>query len=271
MRDRGDRGGPFDEGERRMTSTVVKAKLRDILSFRALFLQESNFQIRYDACHERGWTDSYLLMIDGVPVGYGSIKGQEIKDRDTVFEFFVIPSFRKMSSSLFRELLVTSGAPLIECQSNDLPLASLLFEFATAISSDTVLLGDHVATRRVIPGASVRRRTKADRPFEHSVEPVGDYVLDVNGEIVATAGFLLHYNMPFADLYMEVREDCRGRGFASFLLQEVKKECYLAGRVPAARCGLGNAASRGALINAGLRVSGFMLKGEASRLRHTES
>ncbi|MGH7540453.1 MAG: GNAT family N-acetyltransferase, partial [Gemmatimonadota bacterium] len=95
------------------------------------------------------------------------------------------------------------------------------------------------------------------------VEPVGDYVVVSGGHVVATGGFLLHYNMPFADLYMEVREDCRRRGLATFLLQELKKECYLAGRVPAARCGLRNLASRGALTKAGLRACGFMLMGTA--------
>jgi hypothetical protein len=55
--------------------TAHNATLQDIQSFRALFLQETNFQIRYDACHARGWTDSYLLKIDDVAVGYGSIKG----------------------------------------------------------------------------------------------------------------------------------------------------------------------------------------------------
>ena len=63
------------------------------------------------------------------------------------------------------------------------------------------------------------------------------------------------------DLYTEVREDCCGRGLGSFLLQELKKECYLAGRVPAARTGLENTASRATLIKAGLRVCGFMLTG----------
>ena len=76
-----------------MTAQGVKAKLQDIQSFRALFLQETNFQIRYDACHERGWTDSYLLKIDDVAVGYGSIKGQQRADRDTIFEFYVIRPF----------------------------------------------------------------------------------------------------------------------------------------------------------------------------------
>jgi GNAT superfamily N-acetyltransferase len=75
---------------------------------------------------------------------------------------------------------------------------------------------------------------------------------------------MLHYNLPFADLYMEVREDCRRCGIGSFLLQEVKRECYLAGRVPAARTSIGNFASRACLSKAGLRVSGFMLTGEIS-------
>ena len=72
---------------------VIKVPLAEIGSLRALFLQEANFQVRYNACHERGWTDSYLLTVDTVSVGYGAIKGQEIVDRDTVFEFYLIPAF----------------------------------------------------------------------------------------------------------------------------------------------------------------------------------
>ncbi len=40
-----------------------------IETLREQFLAETPFQIRYFACHERGWTDSYLLTLDGVPVG----------------------------------------------------------------------------------------------------------------------------------------------------------------------------------------------------------
>lgn len=250
-----------------MTVTAVRTKLKAIQPLRALYLQSTNFQIRYDACHERGWTDSYILTSDGAPVGYGSIMGRERTDRDTVFEFFVIPPYRKASSDLFRALLVASSATYIECQSNDVGLSALLFEFAKEISADVVLFEDHAVTRHVIPGAVVRRRQKRDRIFEHTTEPLGDYVLALEDEIVATGGFLLHYNPPFADLYMEVREDCRRRGFASFLLQEVKRECYLAGRVPAARCDVRNTASRGALTRAGLRACGFMLTGVVDSTR----
>ncbi len=245
-----------------MTIVVQKTELASILPLRALFLQESNFQVRYNACHERGWSDSYLLKLDDRGVGYGSIKGREIPDRDTLFEFFVIPPFRKHASDLFREFLNAARPQFIECQSNDRLLTAILFEFAHNISADTVLFEDHCVTNLAIPGAIVRRKRDADAIFPHGVEPVGEYVVELNSEIVATGGFMLHYNHPFADLYMEVREDHRRRGIASFLLQEVKRECYLAGRVPAARTGINNLGSRGALTKAGLRVAGFMLTGE---------
>jgi GNAT superfamily N-acetyltransferase len=135
------------------------------------------------------------------------------------------------------------------------------YEFGRDISADVVLFADHAVTGHVVPGAVVRRRRDDDQIFEHKLEPVGDFVVELGGEVVATGGFMLHYNMPFADLYMEVREDHRRRGLAGFLLQEVKKECYLAGRVPAARCDVRNPASRAALRKAGLCECGFMLTG----------
>src|SRR5437879_4598888 len=105
--------------------SLERVKLARIEPFRALFLHESNTQIRYDAYHERGWTDSYLLSNDGVPVGYGSVKGRDVEHRDTIFEFYVIPSHRSSARDFFRELLRASAATVIECQSNDLPLAAL--------------------------------------------------------------------------------------------------------------------------------------------------
>ena len=63
-------------------------------------------------------------------VGSGSIQGQQTKDRDTVFEYFVVQPLRKRSSELFRQLLAVSGAQFIECQSNDLLLSSMPYEFS---------------------------------------------------------------------------------------------------------------------------------------------
>jgi len=239
-----------------------KTNLQAILPLRNLFLQETNFQIRYNACHERGWTDSYLLTIDDVEVGYGSIKGQEITGRDTIFEFYLIPAHRKSAHLIFAELIAAAGARFIECQSNDLLLTSMLYEFAQDINADVVLFEDHFATEYIIPGVVFRPKRENDSIFEHKIEPVGEYVLELAGEVVATGGFMLHYNMPFADLYMEVSENFRKKGLGSFILQELKRACYLAGRVPAARCSIQNKASRAALIKAGLKECGFMLRGE---------
>jgi GNAT superfamily N-acetyltransferase len=244
-----------------VTAHAVKATLKHIQSLRGLFLHESSIQIRYDACHARGWTDSWLLTIDGVAVGYGAIRGQQPEGRDTIFEFYVIPPFRMHSRLLFTELVASSGVTHVECQSNDASLAPMLYQFTRDIASDVVLFDDHQVTRHEIAGAVVRLRRDGDRIFEHAVEPIGGYVLEIGAEIVASGGFMLHYNVPFADLFMEVRSDSRRRGFGSFLIQEVKQACYVAGRVPAARCRLRNMASRATLLKAGMRVCGSMLIG----------
>jgi GNAT superfamily N-acetyltransferase len=245
-----------------MGPKAIKATLREVEALRALYLHEMNTQIRFDSCHWRGWSDEYLLKIEDQAVGYGSIKGKDdLAGRDTVFEFYVIRPFRTSTRALFAALLEACGANHVQCQSNDLLLTPLLYEFARDINADVVLFEDHVVTQLEIPGAVARRRRHDDKPFEHTVEPLGDYVVAFEGEIVASGGFLTHYNPPFADLYMEVREDRRRRGFGALVLQEAKKACYLAGRVPAARTSVDNLGSRAALTKAGLRVSGFMRTG----------
>jgi GNAT superfamily N-acetyltransferase len=249
-----------------MKIEATKTTLKEILSLRNLFLQECNFQIRYNASHERGRTDSFLITAESTPIGYGSTKGNENPaERNTVFEFYIVPSFRRLSSGAFAKLLSISKASFIECQSNDTLLTSMLYEFGQNINANVFLFKDQTATSLHLNNVKFRKRDDDDIIFEHKLEPEGDYVLESNGEIVATGGFLLHYNLPFADLYMEVREDCRQQGLGSFLLQEVKKQCYLSGRVPAARCDIENIASRATLQKAGLTVAGFLLSGAVKR------
>jgi GNAT superfamily N-acetyltransferase len=249
----------------RSTLRAVRTDLTRIQPLRALFLGQANFQVRYHACHERGWTDAYALAVNGSDVGYGSVKGREIADRDTVFEFFVLPPFAGFASRLFGELLAASGATYIEAQSNDRLMSAMLFEFGRNINADMMLFEAHVQTNYTVPGAVFRRRREGDPVFAHAVEPVGDYVVEREGEIAATGGFLLHYNEPFADVFMEVAEPHRRRGIGTLLVQDVIKQCYLAGRVPAARCHLANAASRATLAKAGMRTCGFLLMGEAGQ------
>ena len=99
--DRTRRGGSVPPGAKyrnteaanmTLNARAVRTELADIQRLRSLYLQEMNTQIRYDACHSRGWTDSYLLYADDGCAGYGSIKGQQRQDRDTIFEFYVMPA-----------------------------------------------------------------------------------------------------------------------------------------------------------------------------------
>jgi GNAT superfamily N-acetyltransferase len=262
---------------------AVRTDLARIQRLRDLFLFECHCQVRYNACHERGWSDSYLLARDGQEVGYGAVKGEEhASPRDTVFEFYVVPPYRRHQGALFRELLSVCGATRLECQSNDPLLAPMLFEFCHGIRSDVVLFESRIcpsvrepgteAARRspatAAPGPSgavFRRRRDDDDLFQHEVVPTGDFVVQLEGAVVATGGWLLHYNPPFADLYMEVEASHRRRGIGAWLVHCLMTECYLAGRVPAARCNLSNAASRSTLTRAGMRTCGCMLVGEVRR------
>lgn len=248
-----------------MQITAQATTLDTILPFRQLFLQENNFQIRYNARHERGWTDSYLLSVDGVSVGYGSVAGQEVSERNTIFEFYVLPMYRSKSSALFKALIDSTQATLIECQSNDLQLSFMLYEFAQSIRSDVILFEDHVDTHFMMPDVIFRRTKEEDYNCGYKAKNMGAHVLEWKGEIVATGGYLLHYNIPFADLYMDVKENHRRKGLGTFIIQELKKECYRSGRVPAARCNIQNQASKATLLKAGLKVVGYMLLGKVRR------
>ena len=100
-----------------------------------------------------------------------------------------------------------------------------------------------------------------ERIFEHKVEPVGEWLLEVDGGIVATGGIATHYNPPYGDLFMEVDEPHRRRGYGSYLIQELKRVAYEMGKVPAARCNVANAASRATLQKAGLLPCARLLGG----------
>jgi hypothetical protein len=77
----------------------------------------------------------------------------------------------------------------------------------------------------------------------HHHEPVGDWVVESQGAVVATGGFYCHYNPPYGDIFTEVAEPARLQGFGSYLVQELKRACYEAGKKPAAGCNPGNLAS----------------------------
>ena len=89
-----------------------------------------------------------------------------------------------------------------------------------------------------------------------------EYILEHEAEIVATGSYVWNYNFPYIDMYYEVKEEYRRKGFGSLITQELKNEAYRMKRVPAARCNIKNNASKATLLKAGMKVCGYILIGE---------
>ncbi|HEY2583548.1 MAG TPA: GNAT family N-acetyltransferase [Mucilaginibacter sp.] len=241
-----------------MQLKINKANLEDVLELRAQFLQESNFQFIYNKCHENGWADTWLFEVDGEKAGYGSVWGADRRDaRDAIFEFYLPGPFRKLANLIFEEFCTVSGAKLIECQSNDSLLAWMLFEYALNINAEAILFEDDFQSNISVPGVTLSRNSETVETDNDS----GEYLLKSDGETAASGGFMLNYNKPYADIYMEVKQPFRQRGFGSLIVQELKKIIYQMGRVPAARCNINNSISKATLLKAGFKVCGAILKG----------
>ncbi len=249
-----------------MTIDVERVPLEAILPLRELYRRELGCQIVHDSLPGRGFGDLFRIRAEGRVAGYGFVMGYRDEPKDQIQEFYVLPAWRASALPMFRRLIAASGATRIEAQTNDVLLTLMLYDCATAtaITSDRIVFHDAITTQRPAPpGVTLRPVGEVDesRIFEHSMEPVGDWVLEREGVVVATGGFLTHYNPPYADLYMEVAEPYRRRGFGSYLVQELKRLCYESGLVPAARCGVDNAGSRATLQKAGLLPCARMLSG----------
>jgi GNAT superfamily N-acetyltransferase len=235
----------------------------ETLALRDLYRQEMNCQIIHDSWHKRNWVDSYLFRLNGQVVGYGLVGGVRADPKDVITEFYVLPIHRGAALPLFRRLVEVSQAKTIETQTNDILLTLMLYDCASRIERHAVLFHDAFTTTLAIPGALFRRVTEADkgRIFEHRGEPEGDWIIEAEGEIAATGGILFHYNVPYGDIYMEVAEPVRRRGYGSYLVQELKRACYEMGRIPAARCNASNDASRATLQKAGFLPCARLLVG----------
>jgi len=244
-----------------MNIEVSRVEVNDITPLRELYRQAMNCQIIHDAFTRRGFSDPYLLRVEGRIAGYGLVANRH--DPDTVDEFYLIPDYRAAALPIFRQLLEVSHATKIRAQSNDRLMLLMLYDCAANITSDTILFADAFTTHLTCPTGTLRPVTDADKAqiFEHKGEPVGDWMVESDGVPVATGGALFHYNPPYGDLYMEVDETHRRRGYGSYLIQELKRICYEMGKTPAARCNASNTASRKTLQKAGLLPCGRILVG----------
>lgn len=236
--------------------------LQDLAALHDLYRAEANCQIIRDSFWSRGLLDAWAVESNGRLAGYGAVANRYDKGR--LIEFYTLPEYRRYAAAMARGVIAGSGATHVEAQSNIPHMHILLHDCATEIQAETILFADAGVTHLASPpGAVFRRRSDMGNAplFEHRHEPEGDWVIEIEGEIAATGGFLTHYNRPYADLFMEVAEPWRCRGIGSYLIQEVKRVCYAAGHRPAARCGIANQASRSTLEKAGLMACGHLLAG----------
>lgn len=248
-----------------MKHVAKLSSAEDILPLRTRHREEMNCQIVHDSIHRRpGWTLSYLLELDGAPVGFGSVAiAGPWKNKPTVFEFYVLPQYRTQSFGLFEALLSAGGARFFEAQTNDTLITVMVHAYGSDVVSEKIVFCDSATTRSAPPGAVLRPVTSREEILEaiEQRQGGGEWLLELDGTAVGKGGILFHYNRPYGDIYMEINERFRKRGLGSYLVQELKRECYELGAVPAARCSPSNVASRRTLLRAGFVPFAHMLNG----------
>jgi GNAT superfamily N-acetyltransferase len=258
MRAPGDTGAP-------MTVHVSRADLATIADMREAYRREMACQIVHDSIHGRpGWTEEHAITVDGMPIGYGSVAvAGPWRNAPTLYEYYVVAAQRTRIFALFEHLLGACRSMLIETQSNDVLLTTMLHTFAVDVRSESILFADAEVTSYAPAGAAVR----AARPDDVGVlEAAGldrdaTWVVTFDGGIAGAGGVLHHYNPPYGDVYMAIAEPFRGRGLGAYLVQELKRICRQGGHVPAARCGVSNEVSRRTLQRAGFVPCGHILVG----------
>jgi GNAT superfamily N-acetyltransferase len=247
----------------------VKAHLSsnaDTLPFRTRYRQEMNCQIVHDSIHRRpGWTHTYMLQVDGVDAGFGSLAvGGPWKDKPALLEFYVLPEHRTRAFDLFETLLEVTAARYIEIQSNEPLLAAMIHTYARDVTSEKIVFHDGLTTAFPSGGATLRCVTADEDIKQHIEERQGgpEWVLELDGQAAGKGGILFHYNRPYGDIYMEIGEPIRRRGLGAWLVQELKRAAYEFGAIPCARCSPDNIASRRTLQKAGFTPFAHMLTGE---------
>ena len=232
---------------------------------RTRYRQEMNCQIVKDSIHTRpGWAMTYALGLEDTLVGFGTVAiGGPWTGKPTILEFYVLPDHRARAFDLFEAFLEASGARLMEIQSSDALLAMMLYTYAHGIVSEAIVFRDGFTTALPANGAVLQPLTSDEEVRASIAERQGgpEFVLQVDGKPAGKGGILFHYNPPYGDVYMDIEEPFRGRGFGSYLVQELKRQAYEIGSIPAARCNRDNRRSRKTLQRAGFVPYAHILNG----------
>jgi GNAT superfamily N-acetyltransferase len=242
------------------------SELSEIEPLREEYRNEMNCQIVHDSIHRRaGWTQEYALLLEGEIVGHGSVAiAGPWRDAPALYEFYVRPERRMKTFELFASLLDMCGARMIETQSNAPMLTSMLHTFGRNIRAEAILFRDAFRTSLAPDGANFRAAAAEDAEHlrRQGLEESAPWLVTWNGEVAGAGGVLYHYNPPYGDIYMEVAEPFRRKGLGAYLVQELKAVCRKGEKIPAARCNVGNPASRKTLQRAGFVPCGNIVAGD---------
>src|SRR6185436_14212042 len=199
-----------------------------VLPLRTRYRQEMNCQIVKDSIHTRpGWAMTYALGLDDSMVGFGTVAiGGPWTGKATILEFYVLPDHRVRAFDLFEAFVDASGARLMEIQSNDALLAMMLHTYARGIMSEAIVFRDGFTSALPANGAVLQPLTSSEEVRASIAERQGgpEFLLQVDGTPAGKGGILFHYNLPYGDVYMEIEESFRGRGFGPYLVQELKRQ-----------------------------------------------
>jgi GNAT superfamily N-acetyltransferase len=224
-----------------------------------------NCQIVHDSIHRReGWALSYLLDLAGAVAGFGSVAiGGPWTGKPTVFEFYLLPEYRHRAFDLFETFLAAGNPGFFEVQSNDVLATVMAITYGRGVATESIVFRDEQTTSLPANGTIMRSVTPEQdvRACLERRQGGGEWLLEVDGSEVGKGGVLFHYNRPYGDIYMEVDEPFRKRGFGSYLVQELKRVCYALGAIPGARCNPTNVASRKTLQRAGFVPFAHILNG----------
>lgn len=246
--------------------SVTPVSLDEVRLWRDMRRLEMACQITKDSVPGRpGWTQEYLLSLDGEPVGYGSVASAgPWQGEPTAIEIYVAPPHRQRLLDLYAAFLRVSGAVKVEVQSNDVLATVMLHRHCPEVASEAILFHDGFATALDVPGAALRQATAEEEPDASPEQLRWRAVVEIDGQKAGSGGVLFHYNRPYGDIYMAVEEAFRRRGVGSLIVQELKRWCYQRGHIPAARCNVGNLASQRTLQKAGFVPCGHVLVGQVA-------
>ena len=195
---------------------VRRGEYKDVEALRELYRAEARCQIWADSSLRRGYADPYLILLNGRLGGYAGVYNKYDPGRLT--EYFVKPFAREHALPMFRELLGISKATEIAAQTNIPLLLMMLYECAQEIRTEKILFADSFMSALPVPeGACFRAATEAELAEQEGrgAEVSSPWIVESDGKVVAEGGFLTHYNPPYGDVFMEVREAVRRRGLGA--------------------------------------------------------